>query len=69
MNKRNILRLLVAVAAIIATITATVNIDQLPENWKEYAGIAVVALLGIKEIVVIIGDLVDDGKRNNSFKP
>lgn len=65
---KNTLRALVGVSAIIATITATINIDQLPAQWQAMAGIAVVALLGLKEVVVVIGDIVDDGKRNNSFK-
>ena len=69
MNKTNILRALVGIVAIVATITATVNIDALPEGWQAFASLSVVALLGLKEIAVVIGDIVDDGKRNNSFKP
>ncbi len=69
MNKTNILRALVGAVAIVSTISATINLDALPEGWQAFAGMAVVALLGLKEIAVVIGDLVDDGKRNNSFKP
>lgn len=69
MNTKNILRILVAVFAFATTALAVINIDQLPESWQFYAGIAVAFLLGLKEVVVVVGDYLDDGKRNNSFKP
>jgi hypothetical protein len=53
----------------VSTISATINLDALPENWQTIAGTILVALLGLKEVVVVIGDVLDDGKRNNSFKP
>jgi len=69
MNKRNILRALVGTAAIVSTVATAINLDALPSNWQTIASIALVALLGLKEIIVVIGDVLDDGKRNNSFKP
>ncbi len=69
MNKTNILRALVGTVAIVSTISATINLDALPESWQTIAGTVLVALLGLKEVVVVIGDVLDDGKRNNSFKP
>ena len=69
MNKTNILRALVGTVAIVSTISATINLDALPENWQTISGTILVALLGLKEVVVVIGDVLDDGKRNNSFKP
>jgi len=69
MNKTNILRALVGTVAIVSTVTTAINLDALPSSWQSFAGIALVALLGLKEIIVVAGDILDDGKRNNSFKP
>jgi len=69
MNKRNILRALVGTAAIVSTVATAINLDALPSSWQTIASIALVALLGLKEIIVVAGDILDDGKRNNSFKP
>jgi len=68
MNKRNILRALVGTAAIVSTVATAINLDALPSSWQTIASIALVALLGLKEIIVVAGDILDDGKRNNSFK-
>jgi len=67
MNKRNILRALVGTAAIVSTVATAINLDALPSSWQTIASIALVALLGLKEIIVVAGDILDDGKRNNSF--
>lgn len=65
-----LLRALVALSALItALLGAASYIDLLPKDYAAVAGLITTALLGAKEIIVIIGDIADDGVRNNSFKP
>jgi hypothetical protein len=68
--KTNILRTLTAVGAA-ASAVATLNlggfISIMPPDIAVYILGGSAAALAVKEISVVIGDLVDDGKRNNSF--
>ena len=71
MNNVTILRLLTAVASGLSTLAALdlAGIAQLfdPATAK-YLLAAGPAALAVKEIVVVLGDLFDDGKPNKSFK-
>lgn len=64
-----LLRILTAIAALAtAAGELTGYIDILPNRAGSIAAVIVAVLLGLKEIAVIVGDIADDGKRNNSFK-
>lgn len=65
-----LLRILTAIFAIITFITGLgAYVDLLPDTYVKLAGIILVAVGGVKEVAVIVGDIADDGVRNNSFKP
>lgn len=68
--KTNILRALTAIGAA-ASAVATLNlggfISIMPPDIAVYILGSSAAALAVKEISVVIGDFVDDGKRNNSF--
>jgi hypothetical protein len=68
--KTNILRTLTAIGAA-ASAVATLNlggfISIMPPDVAVFILGGSAAALAVKEISVVIGDLVDDGKRNNSF--
>lgn len=40
----------------------------LPPSWLPAAAVGFAGVSAAKEIALVIGDLADDGKRNNSFK-
>lgn len=71
MNKRNILRLLTAGASM-ATAAAVVDLTSvaqvLPDNVSKFIILVGPLCLGIKEVAVVIGDYLDNGKRDDSFK-
>ncbi|TAF24196.1 MAG: hypothetical protein EAZ71_11510 [Verrucomicrobia bacterium] len=71
MNNVTILRLLTAVASGLSTLAALdlAGIAQLfdPATAKYLLAVGPAAL-AVKEIVVVLGDLFDDGKPNKSFK-
>ena len=71
MNNVTILRLLTAVASGLSTLAALdlAGIAQMfdPTTAKYLLG-AGPAALAVKELVVVLGDLFDDGKPNKSFK-
>lgn len=63
-------RALVALSALITALLGAVSyVELLPASYAGVAGTITAALLGLKEIIVIVGDIADDGVRNNSFKP
>jgi len=71
MNNVTILRLLTAVASGLSTLAALdlAGIAQLfdPATAKYLLAVGPAAL-AVKELVVVLGDLFDDGKPNKSFK-
>lgn len=72
MSKRSILRVLTAVAGV-ATAVAGLDllsvINILPDNVaKVVTALTIPVALAVKEVAVVIGDYVDDGERNNSFR-
>lgn len=69
--KTNILRILTAVAAAASTVAAVdlATVAQiLPPHWAGYIFAASAVTLAVKEVAVAVGDTLDDGKRNGSFK-
>lgn len=65
-----LLRALTAICSLAAFITGLgAYVDLMPTAYVKLAGIALVAIMGVKDIAVIVGDIADDGIRNNSFKP
>jgi len=65
-----LLRILTAIFAITTFITGLgAYADLLPSQYVKISGIILAAVMGVKDIAVIIGDIADDGLRNNSFKP
>lgn len=65
-----LLRVLTAIcAAATAAASTGAYVQMLPAKYAALAGIALGVVLALKEIAVIVGDVADDGKRNNSFKP
>lgn len=70
MNHAKFLRLLTAIFAIATAILGFASYAELlPKEYAAIVGCITGILLGLKEITVIVGDLADDGVRNNSFKP
>ena len=71
MNNVTILRLLTAVASGLSTLAALdlAGIAQMfdPTTAKYLLAVGPAAL-AVKEVVVVLGDLFDDGKPNKSFK-
>lgn len=66
MTKESLLRLLVAVAA--ATTTISAFVPGIAAFIPPDLALALTAgLLAIKEIIVVIGDYIDNGKRDGSF--
>lgn len=71
MNNVTILRLLTAVASGLSTLAALdlAGIAQMFDpTTAEYLLAVGPAALAVKELVVVLGDLFDDGKPNKSFK-
>ena len=72
MNKRQILRILTGVGAgataILATLATPAVGSIIPQEWAWGVGAVTTALLALKEVAMVAGDYLDDGKRNNSFK-
>ena len=73
MNKRNVTRALTGIfagATTIAALIATPALGEIiPMEYAKYLLLATTGLLCVKELVVVIGDYLDDGERNNGFKP
>lgn len=68
MNK--LLRILTAIFAVATALLGFAHYAELlPREYAAIVGLITAVLLGIKEIVVVIGDIADDGVRNNSYKP
>ncbi len=69
--KTKALRVLTGVSAA-ATAVASLNFvgvaSIIPGSWAGYLAIATTGLLALKEIAVVIGDILDNGKRDGSFK-
>ena len=67
------LRILLAIVAVVtglaagAQYLALVPAGTIPQSWINHALAASVLMLGIKEAIIAIGDIVDDGVRNGSF--
>lgn len=72
MKKREILRLLTGtmagVTAVLATLATPAVGNLVPDKWAFVVAGLTTALLALKEVAVVVGDYLDDGKRNNSFK-
>lgn len=70
--KANLLRFIAALGLILASI-ATLDLSAftaiLPPEYQAKALALGLMLPAIKEIIFIIGDLADDGKRNGSWVP
>lgn len=70
MNKAKFLRLLTAIFAIATAILGFAHYAELlPPQYAVVVGLITSVMLATKEIVVIVGDIADDGQRNHSFKP
>jgi hypothetical protein len=67
-QRGRILRFLTGMFAILTAICGFATLlEQLPPHYAAVGLLFTTALLGIKDLVISIGDLLDDGKRNNSF--
>jgi hypothetical protein len=68
--KTNTIRIASATVKISAVITGSAAyLSLLPPSWAGFAAIAFGIVSIIKDTALAAGDLADDGKRNNSFKP
>ena len=70
--KAKILRFLAAIGlllAAVATLDLSAFTDILPPEYQAKALAIGLMLPAIKELVFIVGDLADDGKRNGSWVP
>lgn len=69
--KRNVLRVLTAIGAASSAVAA-LNlggfITLLPPHVSVYIMGGSAAVLALKEISIVVGDYIDDGNRNDSFK-
>lgn len=69
----NALRILLCIIAGISGLAATAQYlavvppGTIPQEWINHAIAASLILLAVKEGIVAIGDILDDGVRNNSF--
>jgi hypothetical protein len=69
----NFLRILLCIVAGVSGLAAcaqylaVVPPGTIPQDWINHAIAASVLMLAIKEGVVVIGDILDDGVRNHSF--
>jgi hypothetical protein len=62
------LRFLTALAALLtAACGVATALGEMPISPAQTMAVITVALLGIKEAVIFMGDILDDGLRNNSF--
>jgi len=67
------LRILLCLVAVITGVAASAQYlalvppGTIPQAWINYALAASVLMLGIKEGIIAIGDILDDGKLNKSF--
>lgn len=69
--KTNILRVLTATASVAGSFAALDLgglISVFPPKTASVLGAVALAALAVKEIAVVIGDSLDDGKRNGSFR-
>jgi hypothetical protein len=72
-HMNNVLRILLAIVAGVSGLAACAQYLSLlpagtvPDEWIKHALAASVLMLALKEGVVVIGDILDDGERNNSF--
>lgn len=41
----------------------------IPSSWTPFWGVGLSTALGIRSIIPLLGDLLDDGKINDSWKP
>mgnify|MGYP000393808776 FL=1 len=62
------LSLIVKAVSVITGLSALPQLALLPPEWMAYAGFAFAAASVIKDVCNRIGDLLDDGKLNQSFK-
>lgn len=62
------LAFLVKIASLITGLAAIPQLHLLPAEWMAYATIAFAAASILKDTANRIGDLLDDGKLNGSFK-
>lgn len=63
------LRLLTLVGAVItALLSASTYVDMLPVKYAAMAGGGTLLLMGLKDGIIAIGDILDNGKRDGSFR-
>lgn len=69
--KTRILRIITAILAVCSAVAAADLgglTSILPPQWAPYVLGASALALALKEIGVVVGDIIDDGTRNGSFK-
>jgi hypothetical protein len=62
------LSLVVKFASLVTGLAAVPQLHMLPPEWMGYATLAFAGASVLKDSANRIGDLLDDGKANNSFK-
>jgi hypothetical protein len=62
------LALVIKAASAVTGLATLPQVDMLPPKWAGYAAIAFAGASVLKDICNRIGDLLDDGKLNQSFK-
>lgn len=69
MNKALILKVLSATGTVLGTAggIAAYN-DILPQKWLPYAVVLGTVSVSLHKVVTTLGDLLDDGQLNDSFK-
>lgn len=69
----NFLRILLCIVAGVSGLAAAAQYlavippGTIPEQWIKQAMAASLIMLAVKEGIIVIGDILDDGVRNNSF--
>ncbi len=67
--KETTIKVISLVIKILAFVTGlSAYAGALPEKWLVIAGLAFGAASILKDFLNRVGDLIDDGKENNSFK-
>lgn len=68
--KTNTLRTCSAVVKLVSILTGLASyVHMLPEKWSSIAVMVFMVASATKDYAISIGDVADDGKKNQSFNP
>ncbi|MDO8335181.1 MAG: hypothetical protein Q7T74_00135 [Candidatus Saccharibacteria bacterium] len=69
MNERNI-KILTTLTKIVGILTALAgHVEMIPTKWQWIGALAVLLASTLKDVIMMLGDLWDDGQINKSYNP